>query len=222
MSKVIIYGTAVSTCTQKVLLTIFEKNIDFELKLINLAKGDQRTPEHLARQPFGRVPVLEDGTFRLYESQAIVRYLDKKTGPKLIPADLQESGVVDQWASNFASYYNDQIFKIIQQRLLNKMAGKPADEAVVKSAVDELNKVFPILDAHLANHHFVAGHNFSLGDIMGLPFFNYLQNTPEAAEFNAKYKHIHAWFGRCTGRDSWKKVGELMAKAFASMQPQPN
>ena len=72
-----IYGHPWSVHTRRVLMTVAEKGHDAELVLVNLPKGEHKQPEHMARHPFGKVPVLEDGFF-LAESGAINRYLDKK------------------------------------------------------------------------------------------------------------------------------------------------
>jgi glutathione S-transferase len=188
-----------------VLTVLHEKNIAYELVTVNIMKGEQKTPEHLARQPYGKVPVLQDGDFHLYESQAICRYLDKKSGAKLVPADLKQAALVDQWVSNFSSYYNDNIMKIVFQRLFSKFRGVQPDEAVCAKALEDLHQTLPILDKHLAHHQFVAGE-FSFADVMGMPFFNYLFPTPEGKIIFEQYKHVREWFVRVGERPSWQKI----------------
>ncbi len=85
-----VYGSPVSTCTLRVLTTLIEKGIPYQLVPIALNKGDQKSAEHIAKQPFGRIPVLDDDGFLIYESRAICRYIAKKyaaEGTKLIPDD---------------------------------------------------------------------------------------------------------------------------------------
>ena len=77
------------------LATLEEKGAAY--RLVPVAPGTFRTPEHLARHPFGRVPVLDHGGFRLYETQAILRYLDRVLPmPALTPADPKAAGRMDQ------------------------------------------------------------------------------------------------------------------------------
>src|SRR5579883_1276415 len=71
-----LYGHPISTCTRKVLFTAQEKGHKLELVVVDLAKGEHKSADHLSRQPFGQVPALDDGGFALYESRAIARYLD--------------------------------------------------------------------------------------------------------------------------------------------------
>lgn len=104
-----LYGMKVSTCTQRVLAVLNEKNVDFELITVNLTKGEQQAPDHLAKQPFGRIPVLDDDGFLVYESRAICKYIAKKyagQGTKLLPddGDLKAFGLLEQ-VSVFSYWY---------------------------------------------------------------------------------------------------------------------
>ncbi|MEO6602550.1 MAG: glutathione S-transferase N-terminal domain-containing protein, partial [Polyangiaceae bacterium] len=69
-----IYGHPASTCTRKVLMTLNETNTPYELLLVDFAKGEHKQPAHLAHQPFGQVPALDDEGFEMYESRAMSRY----------------------------------------------------------------------------------------------------------------------------------------------------
>src|SRR4051812_8670664 len=81
-----IYGHPMSTCTRKVLTTLVEKSHEPELVVVDFATGEHKKPAHMSRQPFGQIPTLEDGGFTLYESRAMMRYIDEtKSGPKLTP-----------------------------------------------------------------------------------------------------------------------------------------
>lgn len=68
-----LYGSAMST--SRVLVTILEKELPYELILIDIAKGDQKTEHYKELQPFGKVPVLDDDGFIIFESRAICKYL---------------------------------------------------------------------------------------------------------------------------------------------------
>lgn len=68
-----LYGSAMST--SRVLVTILEKQLPYELILVDIAKGDQYNEEYKKLQPFGKVPVLDDDGFIMFESRAICKYL---------------------------------------------------------------------------------------------------------------------------------------------------
>src|SRR5579872_2127874 len=103
-----IFGYSRSTCTRKVMMTLMEKNIPFTLEVIDLAKGEQKNPAHFNRHPFGVVPVLEeDDGFRIYESRAIMRYIDRHlTDFSLTPTDLHEYGRMEQWINVEQAYFS--------------------------------------------------------------------------------------------------------------------
>src|SRR5690242_9751250 len=74
MSELVVIGVPGSPYYRSALLGLEEKGLTYRPQF--LKPGDSKAPEHLARHPFGRIPVLEHGDFRLYETQAILRYLD--------------------------------------------------------------------------------------------------------------------------------------------------
>src|SRR5262245_48391625 len=75
-----VHGHPFSTCTRKVLMTLAETETPYEFSVVDFAKGEHKQAPHLEKQPFGRIPVLEDGAFSFFESRAICRYLDEKAG----------------------------------------------------------------------------------------------------------------------------------------------
>ncbi len=85
-----LYGDPHATCYKRVAFILAEKGLDFETVVVSIAKREQKSPEHLKLQPFGKVPALDDDGFVVFESRAICKYLAKKyasQGTKLIPDD---------------------------------------------------------------------------------------------------------------------------------------
>ena len=103
MSEFTVYSIPGSPFGRAVLATLEEKAATY--RLMPVAPGTFRSPEHLARHPFGRVPVLEHNGFSLYESQAILRYLDRALpAPALTPGDCKAAARMDQ-AMNVNDWY---------------------------------------------------------------------------------------------------------------------
>ena len=91
-----VHGHAWSINTRKTMMTLAEKGHEAELVVVALPTGEQRSPEHLARHPFAKVPVLDHDGFVVYESRAINAYLDRVlAGPALVPED-QRGRAVDR------------------------------------------------------------------------------------------------------------------------------
>jgi glutathione S-transferase len=65
-----------STCSRRAQLTAAEKGVDLELRVVDMINGEHKTPEYISKHhPFGVIPVLYDGDFKVYESRAISRYI---------------------------------------------------------------------------------------------------------------------------------------------------
>lgn len=201
-----VYGHPMSTCTRKVLTVLAEKGHEAEFKLVDIMKGEQKSPDFLAMQPFGVVPVLDDDGFILYESRAICRYLDGRLeGASLIPADAKERALMEQWISVESSYFTPQAMKIIMNLLFGQITGKPADMPVVLAACVEVAKVLDIMGRTLEKQEYLAPSGFSLADICYMPYITYLFAS-ERGDLISTRPAVAAWWNRISTRPSWKKV----------------
>ena len=196
-----IYGNPMSTCSRKVLTTLGETTTPFEFVVIDLAKGEHKQPAHLARQPFGQVPALEDDGFWLYESRAMCRYINEKANGPLIPKDLKERATMEQWISVETSNFTGASMKFIQHHVFQR----PQDAATLETATKSLDQALTIMEAQLAKAPFIAAKTFTLADICFMPYIGYMMGTPAKSMF-AKYAHVTAWWNKCSERPSWKKV----------------
>src|SRR5262245_38622025 len=100
-----VYRHPLSSCTRKILITLAEKGQTAELVPVDLFAGEHKQKSHLARHPFGVIPVLNDKDFMLFESRAIIRYLDERLGrAPLTPASPPDAARMSQWLSVDQSY----------------------------------------------------------------------------------------------------------------------
>ena len=202
-----LYGTAISTCTRKVLCTLAEKGVEAELISVDIMKGAAKEPSYVkAHHPFAKVPALEDDGFTMYESRAIIRYLDDSLpGPKLTPADAQGRARMEQWTSVEDSYFSKPALKVIGERVFKPMLGIPTDETNVEAGKVELARTLDVLDERLAHAPYLAGADFSLADLGYLPYVDYLFVAKEG-ELITSRPHVAAWWTRISARPSWQKV----------------
>ena len=201
-----LYGNVISTCTRKVLTTLAEKGGSADFVPVDLWKGEQKSAAHVKHQPFGRVPALEDDGFEMYESRAIIRYLDDTLpGPKLTPADPKQRARMEQWTSIEYSYFSPTALKIIGQKVFHPMLDRPTDLAIVEAARPDLERTLDVMDARLGETPYLAGEAFSLADIGFLPYVDYLFAAKEGALIESR-PHVARWWGRVSSRASWKKV----------------
>ena len=200
-----VYGHPMSTCTRKVLATLDEKgHAPREFVLVDIMSGEQKSPEYLAKQPFGVVPYLEDDGFAMYESRAIIRYLDARLpGPKLTPSDHPSFGRMEQWISVEQSDFSPHCMAIVRE-LVFKRGSKPDMDKVNKGR-DQCARALDVVDRALLSQGHLAGDLFSLADICWLPYLQYLSATPHGSLITER-PHVNSWWRRISARPSWKKV----------------
>src|SRR5690242_18909775 len=167
MSDFVVHSVPGSPFGRSVLAALEEKRAPY--RLAPLAPSATKTPEYLALHPFGRVPVLEHDGFRLYETQAILRYLDRVLPePSLTPADIRRAARMDQ-VMNINDWYLFQgvgnvilFHRVIAPRLMNQTA----DEAAIKAAMPKAHTVFNELARLLGDQRYFTGDTLSLADLM--------------------------------------------------------
>lgn len=202
-----VYGHPMSTCTRKVLMTLAEKGAHAEFVLVDIMKGAGHGAEHLARQPWGQVPVLEDDDgWQLYESRAICRYLDEKLpGPKLTPADLRQRAAMEQWVSIETSNFTAPAMKIIYQLLFSKFMGKEPDLAVAEEGRKGVRRAVAVMDRQLEGHNFLIGDGLTLADIFFMPYIEYLGMCGEIGLITESPR-VAAWWTRVSERPTWLTI----------------
>lgn len=199
-----LYGNPLSTCTRKVLTVLAEKGAKADFVTLDFMKGEHKSPENLARHPFGQVPTLDEDGFVLYESRAICRYLDETLpGAKLTPATAKDRAVMEQWISVEQSNFSPAAMKVIFQAMFNPMFGKSPDEGIIKEGREATGKVADVLDAHLAGKDFLVGKDFTLADICYLPYIEYLF-AAKHGDLITERKNVASWWNRCAERKSWR------------------
>jgi glutathione S-transferase len=204
-----LYGHPRNAATRRVLLTLAEKGQNLELIQVDLLTGEHLRPGHMARHPFGKIPVLEDGSFVLCESSAIMRYLDETlSGPRLIPAAARERARMEQWLSTDAAYLTPALEPLLAQLVLHPMFGARPDPSEVARGRREVAEVLDVLERALAGPAagaFFAGPQFSLADVA---FLANLQLLVEAGQHDliAARKHVARWWQQVRSRSSSQNV----------------
>jgi glutathione S-transferase len=211
MSDVTVYGIPGSPYVRSVLLGLEEKNVPYTL--VRMGPGETKLPAHLARHPFGRIPAFVHGDFDLYETQAILRYIDavfpgtalRPTDPRALARMDQMIGVVDWY------FFRDIGTTIIFNRVVAPAFGMPTDEAACIAAIPKAEICVRELDRLIGDNAYVAGDALSIADLMLAPHFEYLAISPEGAQVLAPYPRLTAWLERVQARPSmhnttWEKL----------------
>lgn len=196
-----IFGDPLSTNTRKVLTTLAELALPYELVHVDYARGQHKEEAHLRRQPFGQMPALEDDGFVLYETHAMCRYLDARAGNRLMPSEPRNRARVDQWMSIESANFSAHAMKFVYHHLLHV----EQDAATLTHAGAAFDKALDILAKELSGSPFIGGDTFSLADICYMPYFEYAMLTPAEARIS-KHPTLTAWWSKVRERPSWRKV----------------
>ncbi|MDX2265547.1 MAG: glutathione S-transferase family protein [Hyphomicrobiales bacterium] len=157
-----LYGRMNAWHVRKVIWLLHEIGLDFKRLDYGRGHAPLNTPEFLALNPNGLVPVLDDGGFILWESNSILRYLAAKYGAEeLYPADVRRRAIVDQWLDWQLSVAVPPI-RILFYALCYPLEPQPPE--AVEAALASAGRAMGVLDARLANAPYVAGPTFSIAD----------------------------------------------------------
>lgn len=167
-----LYDFKSSPNCQRVKVVLAEKNLPYEIVPIDLRKQEQKTPEYLKLNPYGKVPVLTDDTTVLYESLIINEYLEEKyPNPPLMPKDLGKKAkariLVDYGMAHFDSPY---------QKLRMELTKDPKEQnqQVIDSAKSDLKKLLQRFENEIGDQQYLMG-DFSLVDADLIPRFTRLE-----------------------------------------------
>jgi len=199
-----LYQFPLSPNCQKVVAVAHEVGVSFDLATVDLFKGEARTPQMLAKNPNGKLPILEDGDFVLWESTAMLPYIAAKAGrTDLAPTALRERADVERWTSWQTAHFGPAIRKVAFERIVKKLGGLgPPDEAVVQAGIEEFATTVSVLEQSLGTKEYVCGR-LSIADFALAP---YAALTASCGLDLGPYPKAAAWLARMLARDSMKKT----------------
>lgn len=205
-----VLGLAQATCTLRIVAVAKALNFPLEIEPVDLSKGAHKSPEYIAKyQPFGRIPVLVEDDFVLYESRAICRYLVNKFQTKetaqLIPTDPKQAALVEQYISVETSEYDKAVGKYVFEVVFKPMKGGVTDPEIVAKAREEVIAVLSVYDKFLEGKSYLVGESFTLADICHLPYGHYACQAGLADVFDSPERpNVARWWKTITNEDAWK------------------
>lgn len=219
-----------STCSRSVLLACAELNletradIDYNIIPVNLGKKEQKHPDHMKYQPFGKVPVLITNDIVLYEAEAVMRYLATYIpGSTLIPTDHRMKAHMDKMLSIYSSYFKPAFFGMYRELVLKKRyaSASSADMDKVNESYDKTNEVLEVLENEFTKvkGDFMAGDEVSIADLYYFPGFVCLEHAERLVSLIAKRPLLKAWNDRMHLRQSWRTVHSYKEKFFSLNPP---
>lgn len=203
MSSITVYGIPGSPFLRTVEIVLKEKDVPYHLQV--MAPGEQRTEEHLKRHPFGRIPVMQHDGLSVYETQAIIRYLDQiYIHPKLTPQSSIAQARMNQAIGIIECYFFPKaaapigFHRVIGPALL----GITPDETVIAEALPMAEKSIAAFEGLLGDQIYLTGDHASLADIMlgaQLDIFSYSSEGAKLLEG----RRLERWLERMKSRPSF-------------------
>lgn len=213
-----IYGANLSAPANKVRMAANILGLKYEYIQISIREGENRTKEYLALHPAGKVPVIDDEGFILFESDAIMKYLAVSEASPLYPDDIKRRALIDQWLAFVAIHVSGAMGRVVFNHVFASFAKIPADERSLSDGIKFLGRFLPVIDQQLSQTKYLAEDQFSLADIALLATID----PAEVAEIDlSPYKHIVQWRNELKQKDFYTKchksyadvVKDLMSKA---------
>lgn len=209
-----VYGHPFSINTRKVLAALAEKGHAATLAFVDVPRGQQRGAAHVALHPFGKLPVVDHGGFVVYETAAILQYLDEVLpGPALWPNEPAARARARQWERVLQSYFEPHAHPAIVHRMFARIVGFPPDAAVITAGLAGMQPALDVVDRHLRGAAYLTGASFGLADLTWMPYVDYLVAIGERDAVLAGRPGLEAWWDRVRTRPSW------VAVAHTGLQP---
>ncbi len=218
MSSFVVHTIPGSPAARAVMAALIEKGTEFHVA--GLVPGAHKMEPHLSRHPFGKMPVLEHNDFTLYETQAILRYLERVLpSPPLIPAEPRDAALMDQIMGVSDWYLFQGVNSVIGfHRIVGpRVMGLTPDEAAISAVMPRAHVVFGELARLLGEKDYLASQRVTLGDLMVAPHMDFLSQTPEWTALTQDRSNLVEWLARmnerkCMRLTTWEAVAQL-AKA---------
>lgn len=194
----------------KVLVVAHHLGIDYEFVLCDLTKGDQKSAAYAVLNPNQRMPSLEDGDFKLWESNAIVQYLAaKKPESGLLPGDERGRADVARWQFWESTTWDPACAILVFERAVKRFFGGGAPDPVeVEKGLQRFHRGARVLDAHLRGRTYVCCDRLTLADFALAADLTMAEPAQLPLE---DYGEIRRWAGRLAELPAWQRTRAMQS-----------
>jgi glutathione S-transferase len=209
-----IYGAELSSPSNKVRFVANELGLEYDYQSVNLVAGDNQKEEHLKLHPGGKVPVIDDDGFVLFESNAIIRYLATKSESPLYPAGAKQRALVDQWSDFVSHHIATAVSRVLVNRVFAPFLNQEVDERSLADGLSFLERFLPVVNAPLEERRYLAGGELTLADFSLLAALD----PAEVAQVDMSgYLNITRWRKDLMGREFYTKCHKSYGDVLAAI-----
>jgi glutathione S-transferase len=187
-ATITVIGDPRSTYCRTVRMALAEKGVAYTLQ-----PAAPHSPEVTEISPFALIPVFRDGPIELYETRAILGYIDDGfEGPSLLPVGgVTAKARNEQWISVINCYFYDAVVRrYVAQYLFPRGVNGEPDRAVIDAAVPDIDRQLAVFEQAYGGHDYLVGSTVSMCDYLLAPILCYLEQYPEGAALLGKYPNI--------------------------------
>lgn len=198
-----LYQNDFSTASLKVRAVLDELGVPCEFVAVDMRNGEHKSPAFLAKNPNGKIPVLEDDGFYLWESNAILCYIAaKKPEGGLLLTDPRGLGLMQQWLQWQSTTLGPSADAVMMETVYTRFTGRAKDEAKYAEGVTKLKRDLAILDKALDGNEYLCS-KLTIADFAFLP--NLAAHTQMGVDLDA-FPNVKAWLARLISRESVRKA----------------
>jgi glutathione S-transferase len=211
-----VYWGSGSPFSWRVLLALEHKRLQYTNHLLQFSKQEHKSPQMLSLNFRGRVPVLKDGDYVVFESLAVLFYLDRKyPNPPLFGTSPEEAGVIMRVICEYQAYAEEHVMKIVNAFFM-RTPGQVTKADDLAEAMHRVASEARSIEARLAKSDWVVGESYSAADIVIFPSLQILLRAlakPEARDLSSRflpldvnYPALSRWVARVEALPGYEKT----------------
>ena len=204
-----LYIHPLSQNARKVRIVARLLEIPLDERLVDLMKREGQRPDYLALNPNGMVPLLQDGKFVLWESNAICQYLASNKPNLLWPDDQHKRADISRWQFWELAHWAQALSYFFKENMIKKFTGEgDPDPAELKKGEERLSRFGGMLDHHLSAHRYLVGDALTLADIS---VASHLMHAEMGKVPVDRFPHVVRWFGDISLMPAWRATEPKMS-----------
>ncbi|MDE0240827.1 MAG: glutathione S-transferase family protein [bacterium] len=210
MSQPIVFGAAYSVYVRTVRLTLAEKNVPYRLVEVDVFSEGGPPPDYLLRHPFGRIPAFEHDGFQIYETDAIVRYIDETfDGPSLIPDTPRSRARMTQAMRILDCYaYPSMVWGVYVEQVDAPQEGRETNSVRLDEAIGRSRTCLRALERLMDGGPFLFGYTPCLADLHAVPMFAYFRLAPKGRQLLDEQPRLKSWLEHMLARPSIAEIDD--------------